>query len=297
MKSMGTLALITLLGLAMPAFSGVVTLTDGSSLSGELKEQDNGDVIVVTGAGEVTVAKDKIKTIIKDGSASSSSATPGDMQYINKVLEKRQKYGNEDGIPRSNLLLQRQIAFSLGMLNYSGDALNFASGGTTLAQTSDYNGLHYGLGMSQSFNDISGWELWSGYSQGEKGFTFTTGGQAAKLTLHRADIAFLPRLQKSIQLGDPEQSMNLLPHFGLGPIYTWLGHGSYAVDAPSGTLYSKHITGHAVGVVLSAGLDLQLGSALVGFKLRYLLQQEVTGLLNSSNISAVMPQLNLGWAF
>src|SRR5262245_54326639 len=119
-------AFLLALGLAALTHAGMVTLNDGSSLSGELKEQANGDVIVVTGAGEITVAKDKIRSIIKDGSASSggSSTAEGDMSYVNKVLAKREKYGNEDGIPRTNNLNLQQVSFSIGQLNYTGDALD-----------------------------------------------------------------------------------------------------------------------------------------------------------------------------
>ncbi len=47
-------------------------MTDGSSLTGDIKEQANGDVVVATGAGEITVAKDKIHSVIKDSSAAAA---------------------------------------------------------------------------------------------------------------------------------------------------------------------------------------------------------------------------------
>jgi len=156
-------SLIVLLGLSLVGFAqaGVVMLTDGSSLSGELKEQSNGDIIVVTGAGEVKVAKDKIKSVIQNGDAAAPKEE-GDMSYINAVKARRAKYGNQDGIPRTANLQQRQIAFSLGQLSYLGDALG--------SSASDFNSIYYGLSVANSFNDVSGWELWGGYGIGQKNY-------------------------------------------------------------------------------------------------------------------------------
>lgn len=266
------------LALATAAHAGVVSLTDGSSLSGELKEQANGDVIVVTGAGEITVAKDKIKSIVKDGSASSAKPE-GDMTYVNKVLARREKYGNEDGIPRSANLQQRQIAFTIGQLSYVGDALAFGPSGSA----TDFNSIYYGLSLANSFNDVSGWELWGGYGIGEKDY----GSAIGKVSVQRSDISFMPRLQKAINLGQAESPVMLIPHVGIGPVYSYVS--TMAPGAFRG--------GSAVGGALSAGLDFQFGSALVGFKYRYLLSQDTSGSLNSRNLSASLLQASAGWAF
>jgi len=255
------------------AHAGMVTLTDGSSLSGELKEQSNGDIIVVTGAGEMTVAKDKIKSVIKDGSASSKPE--GDFSYMDKVNARRAKYGNEDGIPRTSNLQQRQISFSLGQLSYLGDALGSSS--------SDFNSIYYGMGVSNSFNDLSGWELWGGYGIGEKDY-----GAAGKVSVQRSDISFMQRLQKAINLGAAESPVMLIPHLGIGPVY------SYVSTLAPGRFYG----GSAVGAAFSVGVDLQFGSALIGLKYSYLTSQDTSGSFPTSrNLSAGLPQISMGWAF
>ncbi|MES2201510.1 MAG: hypothetical protein V4498_04590 [candidate division FCPU426 bacterium] len=289
MSSKLWLSLALALGLSGRLLAGAVMLEDGTMLSGELKKQDNGDVIVVTGAGELRVAKDKIKSVVEDSTTSSGVV---ENSYVGQVQARRQKYGNEDGLPRTSLLLSRQVSFSLGMLNYSGDGLNLGR----YASTSDFNGLHYGLALANNFNDIVGWELWTGYSQGEKGFTFTPTGDAARATIQRVDIGFTPRLQKAIPLGAVEQNMHIIPHIGMGPMFTYLTGSSYLIRGNN--IDSESISSSAIGFGLVAGADLQLGPALIGVKFRYLLSYDVTGSLpNSSNLSATLPQFSLGWAF
>lgn len=297
MKRLFSFLMMTALMAAL-ANAGTVLLTDGTSLTGEVTELENGDVVVKTGAGDITVAKDKIKSLIKEGSSSSSSTAEGDMTYVNKVLERRAKFGNEDGIPRTSLTAMNQIGFSLGMLNYTGDALNLSSGGTTYVNTSDFSGLHFGLNVNQSFNDISGWELFTGFSQGEKSFVASSGAAAAKAVVQRVDVSYLFRVQKAIPLGAVESNMHLIPHIGLGPVYSYIGYGAYAIQpGPPISTQGKYIASSALGGAISLGADLQLGSALVGAKLRYLLSQDLTGGLNSANLSAMLPQVTVGWAF
>ena len=193
------------------ARAGVVTLTDGSSLSGEVVDQADGSVKVKTGAGEITVAKDKIRSVMKDSVATSSS---GETQYVKDVKARREKYGNEDGIPRSSLVQTRQIAFTLGQLNYIGDALDVRVLSVGTIGTSAFSGLHYGLSLDSSFNDISGWELWGGYSQGEAGLN--TGSNLYRVNVQREDIGFNIKVQKAIALGEVEQGMHFIPSLGLG---------------------------------------------------------------------------------
>ena len=273
-------AILVSFGLVFAGLSqaAVVTLTDGSSLSGEIKEQANGDVIVVTGAGEITVLKDKIKSVIKDGNAAAPKAE-GDMTYVNKVLARREKFGNEDGIPRSQNLQQSQVSFSLGQLSYIGDALSFGPG----ISGADFNSVYYGMGISRSWNDVSGWDLWGGYGIGEKDY----GAGIGKISVQRSDISFMPRLQKAFNISAPESPVMLIPHLGIGPVYSYVS--TMAPGAFRG--------GSAVGGAFSMGLDLQFGSALVGIKYRVLMSQDTSGTLNSRNLSAGLPQLSMGWAF
>jgi hypothetical protein len=265
------------------AQAGVVTLNDGSSLSGELKEQANGDIVVVTGAGEITVAKDKIKSVIKDGSAAAPS---GDFKYINEVLTRREKYGNEDGLPHTQNLQATQIAFTVGQLNYTGDGwIAKDLSGTTLVNASDLAGISFGLAWARSYTDYIALEVWGDYSFASKDYSYA--GTPKSYRLQRYDVAIGPKVQKAIHLGGPEQAINLIPSIGLTPM--WSGANG---DNGLTTFNSS-----SVGASLNGGLDLQFGGALVGVKVRYLLSSDVTGSLKSSNTSAWLPQLSVGWAF
>jgi hypothetical protein len=258
-------------------WAALVTLTDGSSVNGELKELENGDLEVTTGAGVLKIEKSKIRSVVKDG---SPATTEGDMTYVNKVLERRKKFGNDDGLPRTSLIQSRQIAFSLGYLNWIGDGLAFGPTGSS----SDFNTVTYGLGISNSFNDLVGWELWGDYGIGEK--NYGTPG-AGRITVQRSDISFMPRLQRAINLGSPEAPVMLIPHLGIGPVYSYI-----STLAPG-----AFVGGSAVGGAASAGLDLQFGPALIGLKYRHLLSFDTSGSLNSRNVAAGLPQLSMGWAF
>jgi hypothetical protein len=284
--------ILSLIFAASLARAGVVTMTDGSSLSGELTDQADGSVKVKTAAGEITVAKDKIRSVIKD---SAQSAPGGESQYVKDVKARREKYGNEDGIPRGSLVLSRQVAFTVGQLNYIGDALNIKdpSSGLLLATTSEFSGLHYGLSLDSSFNDISGWEIWGGYSQGEKGFSWA--GSSAKVNAQRVDAAFGIKVQKAMALGEVEQNFHFIPSLGLGPVFSYTTVGTYA--ASGSTLVARQVSSSAIGLALTLGGDLQFGSALIGAKVRYLMSSDVSGGLNSSNLSALLPQLSVGLAF
>lgn len=279
--------------LAPWAQAATVQLNDGSSLSGEITEQANGDVVVKTGAGDVTVAKDKIRAIVKEGSAASE----GDMSYVDKVLKRREKYGNEDGIPHAANIDLEQIAFTLGMINYLGDGLNFNYAGSTYVGSADFSGLHYGISYQNSFNDMSGWELFAGFSQGSKGFTISSISQSGTVSANRVDVAYLFKVQKAIALGEPESRKTFIPHIGLGPIYSYVNYAGYWVDTTTNTLKSNNVGTSAVGAMLSAGADLQLGSALIGAKVRYVFSNALGNGLSSNNLSALIPQLSIGFAF
>ena len=274
MRSKALLIFMMILGLARALSAGLVTLNDGTSLSGDLKEQENGDVIVVTGAGEVKVAKDKIRSIVKDSNAAAPQA---DMSYVNKVKARREKYGNEDGIPRTKMLNQTQIAFNLGYLSYVGNALG---------SSTDFNGMYFGMSVSNSFNDLVGWEAWGGYGFGQHDYGAGT-GFSWNVTAQRWDISFLPRLQKAISLGSAEDQIMFIPHFGIGPIYSNVTVGDPLSSFNSG----------ALGGVFSVGADFQFGPALVGLKYRYIMSYLLSDTFTNRDATASLVQVNVGWAF
>jgi hypothetical protein len=280
--------LLPFLFASLSAGAAMVTLNDGSSLSGELKEQANGDVIVGTGAGEITVSKDKIKSIMKDGTP--SSAPEGDMSYVNKVLERRKKFGNDDGIPRTENIHQQQIQFTVGQLMNVGDAfLVKDSAGATILNAADISGLSFGLSWAHSYTDYVALEVWGDYSGVAKDFSLL--GASSSYKLQRYDVALGPKVQFAKHLGAVEGGMEIIPNVSLSPM--WSGaNGSVSNDAGSTSFNSS-----SIGAALSAGLDLQFGGALVSVKGRYLMTADVTGSLKNSNTSAFLPQLGVGWAF
>ena len=265
--------------------AGKVTLTDGSSLSGDLKEQPNGDVVVATGAGEITVAKEKIRSVIKDGSASSSpvaSVYSGtDNSYVEGVEARRAKYGNKDGLPQTQNLQKDQLGLTVGMLNYTGDAYT--------ATSSDLSGISYGLVYAHSFTDYVAMETWGDYSSANKSYD-TGSGSKATLTLQRFNLGIGPKVQKAINLGAPEQNIMLIPNIGLTAVYS-SAQGSGVASFNSNSL----------GASLNGGVDFQFGGALLMLKARYLVSTDVgnnvAGGLKSSNTSAFLPQAGVGFAF
>jgi hypothetical protein len=270
--------------ICMAGWAGTVTLTDGSSLSGEIKEQANGDVVVATGAGEITVAKDKIRSIVKDGSATTAPAV--DNSYIEGVEARRAKYGNKDGLPRTQNLQQDQLAVTVGQLNYTGDAY------TSLA--SDLSGISYGLAYAHSYTDWVAMEVWGDYSYVSKDIPFVP-GTSLTLKLQRYNIGIGPKVQKAIALGGPEQSITLIPSIGLTPV--WSSVNASATVANS-TGSGSTLNSSSVGASLNVGLDFQFGGALIGAKYRYLVSTDVSGSgLKSSNTSAGLPELAVGFSF
>lgn len=273
------------LGLASAALqAATVTLTDGSSLTGDIKEQANGDVVVATGAGEITVAKDKIRSVIKDGSASSAAvgaASGVDNSYVEGVEARRAKYGNKDGLPHTQNLQQDQLAVTVGQLNYTGDAYSSLS--------SDLAGISYGLTYAHSFTDWVALEVWGDYSYVSKDIPITPGTNAT-LKLQRYNIGIGPKVQKAIALGGPEQSITLIPSIGLTPAWSSVNAG---VDG------GTSINSSSLGASLNVGLDFQFGGALIGAKYRYLVSTDVSGTsgLKSSNTSAGIPELAVGFSF
>jgi hypothetical protein len=275
------------LGLACGSLhAGKVTLTDGSSLSGDLKEQANGDVVVATGAGEITVAKEKIRSVIKDGSASSGASSSGsiysgtDNSYVEGVEARRAKYGNKDGLPQTQNLQKDQFGFTVGMLNYTGDAYT--------ATSSELSGISYGLEYAHSFTDYVALETWGDYSSANK--EYDVAGTKTTLTLQRFNIGIGPKVQKAINLGAPEQNIMFIPSIGLSPVFS-SAQGSGLASFNSNSL----------GASLNVGLDFQFGGALILLKARYLVSTDVgnnaTGGLHSSNTSAFLPQAGVGFAF
>lgn len=274
---------------ASPLHAALVTLTDGSSLSGEIKEQANGDVVVATGAGEITVAKDKIRSVVKDASTSSAQVEAGvDNSYVEGVQARRAKYGNQDGLPHTQNLQQDQLAVTIGQLNYVGDAFLIKdSTGATLLSASDSSGISYGLNYAHSFTDWVALEVWGSYASASK--DFTVAGTSYSYKLQSFNVGVGPKIQKAIALGGPEQAITLIPNIGLTPIWT---SASGSIDKTTVSFNSS-----SVGASLNAGLDFQFGGALIGAKARYLLASDVTGNLKSNNTSAWMPQLSVGFSF
>jgi hypothetical protein len=263
------------------ASAGSVLLTDGSSLTGEIKEQANGDVVVATGAGEITVAKDKIRSIMKDGTATTAPAV--DNSYVEGVEKRRAKYGNNDGLPRTQNLQQDQLAVTVGQLNYTGDA--FAATGSNLA------GISYGLAWAHSYTDWVALEAWGDYSAASK--DYTVGSNKASLNLTRFNVGIGPKVQKAFALGGPEQSITLIPNISLTPVW------SSATGGVSGTgLTTTNFNSSSFGASFNAGLDFQFGGALIFAKARYLVSSDVTGSLpTSTNTSAFLPQAGVGFSF
>ena len=155
----------------------------------------------------------------------------------------------------------------------------------------EFNSFYYGLSVVRSFSDVVGWELWGGYglSARDYGSSYGVGVVEGRgiSTVQRSDISFMPRLQKAIPLGDPVRQIYLIPHFGLGPVYSYISvlndHGFYG--------------GSALGGGFSVGLDFQFGQALLGLKYRHLMSVDTSGTLGTRDINAGLSQLNLGWAF
>jgi hypothetical protein len=270
---MRTSSLLLALALATgPLHADTVKLSDGSSLSGQVTELDNGDLKVVTGAGEMTVPKAKVSAIVKDGSAAAGEHKN---EYVEKVLERRRAYGNEDGIPRSVNLQSNQLMLTLGQLNYVGDAYSTLS--------SDLAGLSYGLAWAHSYTDFVALEAWGDYSFVSKDVSGVT------VQLQRYNIGVGPKIQKAIQVGRVESGMVLLPNISLTAVY------SAANASATGTSFSSS----SVGGAASAGLDFQFGGAVIGVKARYLLTTDVSNQasLKSSNTSAFIPQVGVGFNF
>jgi hypothetical protein len=184
-------------------------------------------------------------------------------------------------LPHTQNLQQDQIAFTLGQLNYTGDAYSTLS--------SDLAGISYGLAYAHSFTDWVALEIWGDYSYVSKDFPIVPGTNAT-LKLQRYNAGIGPKVQKAFALGGPEQSMSLIPSIGLTPAWSSVSAG---VNGGSTTNSSS------LGASLNVGLDFQFGGALIGAKYRYLISTDVSGTtgLKSSNTSAGLPQLAVGFAF
>lgn len=281
---MRTSSVLLALALAAgPLHADTVKLSDGSSLSGQVTEQDNGDVTVVTGAGTMTVPAAKVARIVKDGDAATAEHHNA---YVDKVMERRAYYGNEDGIPRTQNLQQNQVMVTIGQLTNSGDATLVAdAAGTAVLKLSDISGISYGFAWSHSFSDYVALESWADYSAATKSYTLN--GNSDTQTLQRYNLAIGPKVQKAINIGRPEQSLVLIPSIGITPL--WSGANG---NNKTTTFYSS-----SIGASLNAGLDFQFGGAVLSAKVRYLLTADVTGGLSSSNTSALLPQVGVGWSF
>lgn len=272
------------LGLMAAAQAGTVTLTDGSSLSGEVNELANGDVVVSTGAGEITVAKAKIRSVIKEGSPTTAPAV--DNSYVEGVEARRAKYGNKDGLPHTQNLQQDQLAVTVGQLIYTGDA--YSPTGSNLS------GISYGLGYAHSFTDYVALEVWGDYSNASADINLNIPSITnSKVSLQRYNIGVGPKVQKAIALGGPEQALSLIPSIGITPVWS-SATGSWSSGGTSTSFSSS-----SLGASLNVGLDFQFGGALIGAKYRYLMSTQMSGdsSIKSTNTSAGLPQLSVGFAF
>ena len=216
--------------------------------------------------------------------------------YVDDVLRRRAQYGNSDGLPRTNLLQSRQLLFTLGQVVYVGDAYLVKDGlGSTVLNSSDLGSLSYGLAFAQSFNDFIAWELWGDYSTVTKSYSYATGPATtfnASSNLTRFDIGVGPKIQRAIALDGPERNFQMIPNLGLTPFYA--GNSGSSYDSNGNSISLNHGN---VGASLNVGLDFQFAGALLAVKARYLLSNDVTGGLHSSNTSAWLPQIGAGFAF
>lgn len=263
-----------------------VKLTDGSTITGTVTQLDNGDVKVVNAAGETVVAKDKVSAVVTDSSASSAPTEGnGTTQYIEDVKARRAAYGNEDGIPRSSNLQKDQLMLTLGQLNYTGDAFSSTS--------SDLSGISYGLAWAHSYTDYVALEAWGDYSYASKEYSVAPSTKAT-LKLNRYNVGLGPKVQKAVQIGRVESGMILIPNLSLNAVY------SAANANMSGTgLTETSFNSSSLGAAIGAGLDFQFGGALIALKARYLMTTDVSGSagLKSTNTSAFIPQLGVGFSF
>jgi hypothetical protein len=276
-----SLILALALGLLSPQLhADTVRLTDGSSLSGTVTELDNGDLKVVTGAGEMTVARAKVAAMVKDGSAGAGHRN----EYVEGVLERRRAYGNEDGVPRAVNLQGNQLMLTLGQLNYTGDAFSTLS--------SDLSGISYGLAYARSFTDMVAIEYWGDYSYASK--DYTVAGNTTTLKLQRYNLGLGPKVQKAMRVGRVESGMVLIPNVGLSAVWS-----SANASASGVATTTTEFNSSSFGAAISGGLDFQFGGALISAKVRYLLTTDVTGnsSLKSSNTSALIPQVGVGFSF
>jgi hypothetical protein len=289
-----------LLVLGMLVFSlglraDVVTLTDGSSLKGPVTRLDNGDLKVSTGAGDITVPKDKIASVVSDGPAPSPAAT--ESPYVKDVEARRQKYGNDDGLPHSMLINGMQLAFNVGEIFYTGDAFDSSAlvkgGLNKVLNTSDLNGLNFGGSLVDNFTDTVGWELWAGYSLANKDFAMPGATVNSSVAVDRLDLGLSPRIQMLIPLGG--QDNFLMPHLSVGPVVTLVNVSSNIVGGTLSAPLSGSGTG--LGAAFDAGVDLDLGAALISAKLRYVVSYDTGSSFNSTNLSAFIPSIGLGWVF
>jgi hypothetical protein len=293
---MKTMHLILAAGLfaAAHAQADTVRLTDGTSLTGAVTQQPNGDYKVVTGAGEMTVAKDKVASVVAESSTPAAETHSGDA-YIKKVEERRNAYGNEDGIPRSVNLYGKQLMFTIGQLNNVGDAfvVKDPTTGDTLLSAADLAGLSYGLAGAYSYTDYIALEYWGDFSYVSKDYTVS--GVSNNLKLTRYNVGIGPKVQFATRVGRVESGMTLIPSIGLTPVWS-SAYGTASTGSGYGA-GSTSFNSSSLGASLNGGVDFQFGGAVLSAKVRYLMTADVTGNLKSSNTSALLPQLGVGFNF
>jgi hypothetical protein len=135
-------------------------------------------------------------------------------------------------------------------------------------------------------------EVWGDYSAASK--DYSVGAVKAKLDLTRFNVGIGPKVQKAIALGGPEQSITLIPNISLTPVWS-SANGGVSGEGFTTTSFNSS----SFGASLNAGLDFQFGGALISAKARYLVSTDVSGSkgLASSNTSAFLPQLGIGYSF
>jgi hypothetical protein len=181
-------------------------------------------------------------------------------------------------------LQSNQLSLTLGQLNYTGDAFTSTS--------SDLSGLSYGLAFAHSYTDFIALEIWGDYSYAAKDYTVS--GSSTTLKLNRFNAGIGPKVQRAVQVGRVESGMVLLPNISLSAVYSGANATASGAAGPDSSFSSS-----SFGGALGAGLDFQFGGAVIGAKARYLLTTDVSNQasLKSSNTSAFIPQLSVGFNF
>lgn len=207
----------------------------------------------------------------------STNTNPGGgaQDYLDKVAKRRAKYGNEDGLQQSTLMNGTQVSFGLGFNSF------------TAAGLDQGNGPYFGMSIVDTVTDNVGWELLGGFSTGSSSQTVL--GTTIENSVDMFDVGLLVRAQTVLPMGGGDKA--LVPHFGLGPVFSSIGVTSKT------PLASFDDTASALGIGLQAGADLNLGGVVIGAKFRYTLSRDVSDKFTDKDTSYMTPSMSVGWTF